>query len=85
MNTKDIKSILIEYVIKSTFSDNINSENIPFDKSLLDTGILDSYGIIELTEFVESKWDFVIPDDEFIIENFGSINKISEYISRKKS
>ena len=85
MNPEDIKIKLIEYVIENSFLENINQENIPLDESLLDTGKLDSYGIIELTEFVESNWNFVIPDQEFIIENFGSINKITEYILRKKN
>jgi len=85
LNKKDIKSILIQYVIKATFSDKISSKNIDLDKSLLDTGILDSYGIIELTEYIESKWNFVIPEEEFILENFGSVNKMTNYIYSKLS
>ena len=56
---------------------------IPKDESLLLNGILDSFAIIELVEFIESKWSIKIEDEEFSLENFGSINKIVAFIKKK--
>ena len=78
----NIKDDLLKYVLQQ--SDMIKKiEEIPLDKSLLKEGILDSFGIIELVEFVENKWELKIEDEEFNVENFGSIEKIINLIDQK--
>ena len=78
----NIKDDLLKYVLQQ--SDMIEKiEEIPLDKSLLKEGILDSFGIIELVEFVENKWELIIEDEEFNVENFGSIEKIINLIDQK--
>tara|TARA_Y100001933_G_C18867019_1_gene508365 strand:- start:206 stop:457 length:252 start_codon:yes stop_codon:yes gene_type:complete len=78
----NIKDDLLKYVLQQ--SDMIEKiEEIPLDKSLLKEGILDSFGIIELVEFVENKWELKIEDEEFNVENFGSIEKIINLIDQK--
>ena len=56
---------------------------IPMDESLLAAGIIDSFAIIELAEFIESTWGFKIDDSEFVGKNFGSLNKIIQFIILK--
>ena len=65
---------LLDYVFSKSDLDNKN--DIPLDKSLLAEGILDSYGIIELVEFIEENWSINIEDNEFTLEKMGSINKM---------
>ena len=50
------------------------------DLSLVEEGVVDSYGIIDLIEFLESQFDVAVPDEDITKENFGSINKMTEYI-----
>ncbi|MDC3203792.1 hypothetical protein OA957_01395 [Prochlorococcus sp. AH-716-B04] len=76
-----IKDQLLKYIREKSDLDSISE--IPLNESLLGEGILDSFAIIELVEFVESEWDIKISDDEFSIDNFGSINKIIDFIIRK--
>ena len=76
-----VKESLIEYVLKKSDVDDIN--DIPLDKSLLSEGILDSFGVIELVEFIESNWDIRIEDSEFTHEKMGSINKMILLINSK--
>lgn len=54
--------------------------NIPLDESLLGAGIIDSFAIIELAEFIERNWQFKIDDADFTGMNFGSLNKIANFI-----
>lgn len=56
---------------------------IPLDQSLHDLGILDSFEIIELVEFIEKNWAIRILDSELTKENFGSVNKMVEVIRAK--
>ena len=72
---------LLDYVFSK--SDLDNKKNIPIDKSLLAEGILDSYGIIELVEFIEENWSITIEDNEFTLEKMGSINKMMKLIQSK--
>ena len=71
---------LLNYIFEKSDLDNISE--IPLDKSLLAHGILDSFAIIELLEFIESNWSIRVKDEEFSIENFGSVNKIVSFIEK---
>ena len=80
MNEKIIE-VLLEYIFEKSDIEDISE--IPKDESLLLNGILDSFAIIELVEFIESKWSIKIEDEEFSLENFGSVNKIVAFIHNK--
>lgn len=54
------------------------------DLSLMDTGIVDSTGILEVIEFLEEKFEMVIENDEIIPENLDTINNIEKFVRRKK-
>jgi acyl carrier protein len=53
------------------------------DVSFMEKGLLDSTGILELVAFVEERYGISLEDDELIPDNFDSITKLSNYISRK--
>ena len=77
----EIQKNLVLYILDK--SDLTDIEEIPLDSSLLLNGVLDSFGVIELVEFIESNWKISIDDSEFTLEQMGSINKMTELISRK--
>ena len=56
-----------------------DDESIPLDESLLETGILDSYGTVELITFIESRFQFSIPDSDLNRETLGSVRKMAQY------
>ena len=58
---------------------------IPLDRSLLEAGILDSFGIVELITFVEGEFNLDIPDDEITKENMGTLRKMANYVALKKA
>src|SRR5689334_20536235 len=43
------------------------------ETSLLETGIVDSIGILEIVTFIEEKFSVQVGDDDLVPENFGSI------------
>jgi acyl carrier protein len=55
------------------------------DISLVEEGIVDSTGVLELVTFVEEKFAIVVQDDEIIPENFDSILKMENYLEGKLS
>lgn len=53
--------------------------------SLLDMGLIDSQGFMELVSWLEYTYDITIDYDEMIPENLDSINHIVDFIKQKKS
>ena len=51
--------------------------------SLLEAGIIDSTGVLELVCFLESTFGIEITDAEMLPENLDSVAAISSYVRRK--
>jgi acyl carrier protein len=49
----------------------------------METGILDSTGVMELVAFLDSAFGIVIAEEEIIPENLNSLDNISAFIVRK--
>ncbi len=60
-------------------------DKLSYETNLLEKGIIDSTGILELVCFVEETFNFSVQDDEIIPENFSSLNKLNDYVDRKLS
>jgi acyl carrier protein len=50
---------------------------------LIESGIIDSLGIIRLLEFLEERFSIAIADDDVVPENFETIEAISSLVDRK--
>lgn len=55
------------------------------DDSFMESGIIDSTGILELVRFLEATFGIKIADEELIPDNLDSINKIVEFLRKKQS
>ena len=53
--------------------------------SLMEAGIIDSTGILELVGFLETSYDIKIADSEIVPENMDSLQAISSFISARLS
>jgi acyl carrier protein len=51
--------------------------------SLLENGVMDSTGILELVAFLESDFSIQMTDAEIVPDNLDSIAAISTYLERK--
>ncbi|MCO5050834.1 MAG: acyl carrier protein [Verrucomicrobiae bacterium] len=55
------------------------------DTSLLEAGIIDSIGVMELVTFVGNTFKINVPPEDILPDNFDSVQKLSDYIRRKQS
>ncbi len=53
------------------------------DQSFLETGIIDSTGVLELVAFLEQQYRISVADRELLPENLDSINNVSRFVSSK--
>jgi acyl carrier protein len=51
---------------------------------LLETGILDSLGILDVVQFIETEFGLHIEDDELLPENFQTIQKLADFVQKKR-
>jgi acyl carrier protein len=54
-------------------------------ESLIELGIIDSTGILELIEFIEKTFGIQVKESETVPENLGSIANLTRYVSSKKA
>jgi len=47
---------------------------------LIEQGIVDSMGILEIVTFVETEFCIVLSDDEMLGENFDSIHSLATFV-----
>jgi acyl carrier protein len=52
------------------------------DEQLVESGIIDSMGVMTLLSFLEDKFSIQIAGEDLMPENFSSINTISNLVER---
>jgi acyl carrier protein len=55
------------------------------DMSLLDNGIIDSTGVMELVAFLEGDFGLSIQDEELVPENLDSVANLAAFVQRKQA
>lgn len=78
---EQIKELLLDFICKQFL---IDLEDIEVDKSLVDTGIIDSIGLIGITDFIEQNFNLKVNEEQMNRQNFGSVLLIVDYIDRNK-
>ena len=66
----------------------VEEDEVHWNESLVDQGVIDSIGLIEIVDFLESSYDISINDSNITRDNFGSAEKIAyftESLCRKKN
>ena len=70
-----------EFVIENfLFGDG---QQLQDDTSFMESGIIDSTGILELITFLEERYEIKIEDDELIPENLDNLQNVAQFVSRK--
>ena len=54
------------------------------DDSLLESGIIDSLGVLDLVTFIESEFKVNVVDEDLIPENFQTIDRMTAFVERKR-
>jgi acyl carrier protein len=55
------------------------------DASLLDCGIIDSTGVLEIVAFLEERFGIRLEDREIVPENLDSIARLEAFIARSSA
>lgn len=77
----DIKVKIKEFLQENYIFDSENG--LDDDESLLENGIIDSTGVLELILFLEENYQIKVNDDEILPENLDSVNNICNFAKIK--
>ena len=75
-----VRSFVVE-----TFLFGDTKTPLPEDGSLIENGLIDSTGILELVAFVEETFGITVSDEEILPANFASIAKVEAFVERKRA
>lgn len=70
----------IRAFLQETFPLAGDPTSVPVNGSLIELGVIDSTGVLEIVGFIESRFGFEIPIDEIAPENLDTIDSITGYV-----
>jgi acyl carrier protein len=70
-----IKDAVLQYV-KNEYLETDDDREITYDTPLISGGIVDSFSMVSLKVFLETKYNIQIPDAKASPEAFDSVNNI---------
>ena len=77
---EEIKEVVKEYVIEEYLEDD--EEELNYDTPLISSGIVDSFSMVSLKRFLETKYKISLPDNEATPEAFDTINSITALVQK---
>jgi acyl carrier protein len=86
MELREIKEITRRIVLEIIASNSETDEKpakFEDDDSLIDAGLIDSIGAVQLIEECGQNFDVLIHPAELSLENFDTINRICQFIQSK--
>ncbi len=79
---QDVKTTIREFIVENfLFGDT--SVVFDDDDSLMENGILDSTGILELVAFLEKEYGIRIANEEILPENMDTLNNLHRFLEKK--
>jgi acyl carrier protein len=80
----DVEREVREFVVKNFFYGD-DDAGLEGADSFIERGIIDSTGVLEIVNFLESRFEITLRDDELVPDNLDSIDRIARFVARKRS
>jgi acyl carrier protein len=80
----DVIRSAIRNFIEENFLFQIGDQNLADDQSLLEAGVVDSTGVLELVAFLEDTFDLQIADKDIIPQNLDTVDSITAFVERSQ-
>jgi len=73
----------LRHFVLENFMFGAAPDGLDENASFLDSGIIDSTGVMELVGFLEDRFGITVEDSELTPENLDSISRLCAYLRRK--
>lgn len=79
-----MKKIIHQYILEN-FLFTEDESALQHSDSFLDTGIIDSTGVLEIILFIEETFGIKVNDDEMLPRNLDSVDNLTDFVQRKQA
>lgn len=73
----------IREFIETNFLFREGRDSVGETESLLEAGLIDSTGVLELVAFLETQFSLTMADEDIVPENLDSVSQIAAYVQRR--
>ena len=77
----EIEERIREFILKNLYY--AEDKAIADEDSFLETGVVDSMGVMELVAFVQAEFGVEVAQREIVVENFDSVRKLANFVRKK--
>ncbi len=85
INQEKVKSEIKNFLLSDPFYAEVVDKTIGDNDDLLDSGILDSIGILNFLIFLENSYEIKVEIEELNEMNFKNITKIAEFVIKRSA
>ncbi len=78
-----VRADLTNFIVTNYLFGDTSATPAP-DESLVEGGVIDSTGILELIEFLESQFGIEVSEEETVPENLDTIDRMARFVLSKK-
>ena len=82
VDRESVQQEVREYIVENFLFDE-GEEELKDEDSFLESGLIDSTGILEVIMFLDENYRIKMADDEMVPENLDSIEKIATFVATK--
>jgi len=75
---EEIRDVVLEYVRNEYMEDQ--DEELTYDTALISGGFVDSFSMVSLKRFLETRYKISLPDNRATPEAFDTVNKITDLV-----
>ena len=73
----------VEQFVYMSFPPAVPGEEYSSTQSLIETGVMDSMGVLVMVTWLEEEFGIIVDDEDVIPENMDSIANLARYVDRK--
>ena len=79
-----IQERLRDYLVKQIGDPSLR-KRLSGEFPIIESGVIDSQGILSLVLFVEAEFDIEILDEDLVLENVGTLDRLAAYVEARQS
>lgn len=83
MSNDEIEKELTDFIVRQLLAGD--GRGLTRQTELLEMGVLNSMNIVLLLSFLEERFQFQSAADDVLPENIGTIERLTEWVSRRKA
>jgi acyl carrier protein len=77
---REIHAFIVDEIVTDHAAGSITA-----DEDLIKGGVVDSLAVIQLVDFVESRYGIQVADLDLVPDNFRTLRQLADYVDRKQA